>query len=43
MGFYPLKNFSRVAAQLSVGDDAVNQSKALGTIASGTLSEALHI
>jgi hypothetical protein len=29
-------------AQLSVGDDAVNQSKVVGTIASGTLSEPLN-
>jgi hypothetical protein len=26
MGLRPLKNFPRVAAQLSVGDDGVNQS-----------------
>ena len=42
MGLRLLKNFPRVAAQISVPDDAVNQSKALGTITSGTLSEPLN-
>ena len=42
MGLRLLKNFLRVVAQLSVADDAVNQSKALGTRSSGTLSEPLN-
>ncbi len=39
MGLRLLKNLDSVTRvlQVSVGDDAVNQSKALGTITSGTV------
>lgn len=37
MGLRLLKNFPRVAAQLSVADDGVNQSKAFRTIGSGAV------